>query len=200
MDNSNYWKDQWYKHPHSKPNLFALQAYKLIEPRYFKTLLDLGCGDGEDSIFFSNKGLGVTAVDFSESGIDLLQKKSKKIKCLLSDIRKINLPESSFDIVYSHLGLHYFTNKETDKIFEKIYKILSPGGLLFIKCKSVSDPLFGKGRKIEEDMFDSDHVRHFFSREYMKEKLQKFKIIKIRKTSSIYGTIRSNFIDAVASK
>jgi len=37
-------------------------------------------------------------------------------------------------------------------------------------------------------------------KEYMREKLSKFEIIKIRKTSSIYHSYKSSFIEAVAKK
>ncbi len=46
-------------------------------------------------------------------------------------------------------------------------------------------------------MYKKDHIRHFFSKNYMKEKLNKF---KIRKTSSIYHNYKSAFIEAVAKK
>ena len=57
-----------------------------------------------------------------------------------------------------------------------------------------------KGKKIAENMYEKGHTRHFFSKEYMAEKLEKFKIIKIRKTSSVYHDDKSNFIEGIATK
>lgn len=73
-------------------------------------------------------------------------------------------------------------------------------GLIFVKCKSVDDALFGKGQRISENMYKKGHTRHFFSKEYMSKKLQKFKIIKISKTSSVYHNYKSAFIEALATK
>ena len=70
MKNSEYWKNKWVFRPTEPANNFAVRAYKLIKRKKLKTLLDLGCGDGRDSIYFFNKGLKVRAVDFSFSGIN----------------------------------------------------------------------------------------------------------------------------------
>ena len=200
MNESNYWKNKWSDRPLEPANNFAKRAYVLIRNKKFKYLLDLGCGDGRDSIYFSNKGLLVTAVDFSESGIEKLKTQSQKINCISEDIRKINFGENSFDIIYAHLSLHYFDDETTSKIFDNLFRVLKKGGLIFVKCKSVDDALFGQGEKVDENMWKKGHIRHFFTKEYMTKNLKKFKIIKVKKTSSIYHEYKSAFIEAVATK
>ena len=200
MNEANYWENIWSNRPSEPANNFAKRAYKLIKAGNYRSLLDLGCGDGRDSIYFSNKGLQVTALDISEGGINKLKFQNANINFLLLDIRYIELQENSFDVIYAHLSLHYFDDETTSKIFDNLYKILKKDGLLLVKCKSVDDPLFGQGKKVGENMYKRGHVRHFFSREYMKEKLNGFKIIKIRKTSSLYHQLKSSFIEAVATK
>jgi len=200
MSESNYWKNKWSNRPSEPANNFAKRAFKWVKTKNPRFLLDLGCGDGRDSIYFSNKGLKVTAVDFSESGIEKLKTQQSRINCVLKDIRNINFPENSFDVIYAHLTLHYFDDKTTSKIFNNLYKILKKGGLIFVKCKSTDDVLFGKGKKVGENMYRKGHVRHFFTKEYMTEKLKKFKIIRVRKTSSVYHEYKSAFVEAVATK
>ena len=200
MKNSEYWKNKWVFRPTEPANNFAVRAYKLIKRKKLKTLLDLGCGDGRDSIYFFNKGLKVRAVDFSFSGIKKLKLQNPKVNYILSDIKKIKFKTNSFDIIYAHLSLHYFDDETTSKIFDNLYRILKKNGLLFVKCKSIDDKLFGKGKKIGENIYEKGHIRHFFSKEYMKEKLKKFKIIKIQKTSSVYHNYKSAFIEAAATK
>ncbi len=124
----------------------------------------------------------------------------KNIQCKEADIRHINFKPESFDVIYAHLSLHYFDDRTTTTIFNKLFKVLRSGGYLFIKCKSVDDALYGKGREIENDMYVSDHIRHFFSKGYMEEKLTKFKIVKVRRTSSVYYDYKSGFIEAIAQK
>ncbi|MFA6552473.1 MAG: class I SAM-dependent methyltransferase [Candidatus Paceibacterota bacterium] len=200
MKNSDYWKNKWLSRPLEPANNFAVRSYKLIKNKKSKTLLDVGCGNGRDSVYFFNKGLKIIAVDFSASGIKKIKSQNPKIKCVLADIKKMKLKANSFDVIYAHLSLHYFDDKTTNKIFNNLHHTLKKNGLIFIKCKSVADALFGKGQKIEENMYKKGHTRHFFSKDYMSEKLKSFKIIKISKTSSVYHNYKSAFIEAVATK
>jgi len=205
MEQREYWKSRWEKVERKPANNFARRIFSLIKNKKFKTLLDLGCGNGSDSIYFANKGFKVTAIDFSESGIkqlqkEIRQKRIKKIIPICQDVKKINFIDSYFDIIYAHLSLHYFDDKTTTQVFNKLHRILKKKGLIFIKCKSIEDKLYGNGKKIENNMYIlNNHVRHFFDKDYMREKLGKFKILKLRKTSCIYS-YKSSFIEAVATK
>lgn len=200
MNETSYWKNKWSNRIFKPANNFVRRAYKLIKVRNLRTLLDLGCGDGRDSIYFFNNGLQVTAVDFSKSGVEKLKARQPKISCILRDIRNVNFAENSFDVIYAHLSLHYFDDKTTSKIFNNLYKILKKGGLIFVKSKSADDVLFGQGEKVGENMYKKGHVRHFFTKEYMAEELKMFKIIKVRKTLSVYHGYKSSFIETVATK
>src|SRR3989338_464393 len=198
-NDKTYWAKKWTKKTDA-PNSFARRALTLIRKKKLQTLLDLGSGDGRDSLYFANKGLTVYSLDFSKSGITMLKKKNPAIKAFLGDIKKLPFKKNSFDVIYAHLSLHYFTDSETKKIFARLHGILKKDGLLFVKRKSIHDPLFGRGKKIKENMYRSGHTRHFFSIDYMQAQLKKFKVIKIAKTSSIYAGFKSAFIEATAIK
>lgn len=196
------WSDRTSQLP---PNNFASRVYKLINPKH-KTLLDLGCGNGRDSLYFARKGLRVTAADWSKSGLDQLQKLVEQttianLEVTQQDISKLTFKPNSFDVIYAHLSLHYFDDKTTKKIFDKLYGVLKKDGLLFVKCKSTDDALYGRGRKLEENMYSfRDHVRHFFDKGYMTALLTKFQVIKVRRSSSVYHSYKSSFIEAIAKK
>lgn len=200
MDDKNYWKGAWKKSSTHVPNPFAKRAYAVMQKKHVKRVLDLGCGDGRDSLHFSQKGITVEAFDFSESGIESLKKKNSSIKAHIGDIRKLPFKKNSFDAVYAHLSVHYFSDSETEKIFSKIHAVLKKDGLLFVKCKSTDDPLFGKGKKVAENTYRSGHVRHFFTKEYMAQKLGLFKVLQLKKSSSSYASSKSSFIEAIAQK
>lgn len=51
-----------------------------------RTILDLGCGNGRDSIYFSRSGLNVTAIDASDSVIrQLKQENNEDNICFICD-------------------------------------------------------------------------------------------------------------------
>lgn len=207
MDQKKLWQMKWNNESKQLfPNNFARRAFNLIKQSNYKTLLDLGCGNGRDSLYFARKKLKITAVDWSKSGLDHLRKlviikKIGNLNIIEQDIPQLTFKPNSFDIIYAHLSLHYFNDKTTKKIFNRLYDMLKKNGLIFIKCKSTNDILCGRGQKLENNMYSfQSHVRHFFSKEYMMCLLARFQIIKIRKSSSIYHSYKSSFIEAIAKK
>ena len=206
MNQKKLWQSKWNdENSQLPPNNFAIRAYKLIKSKH-KTLLDLGCGTGRDSLYFANKGLIVTAADWSQNGLEQLQKLAEKrkvanLEVIQQDISKLTFKPNSFDVIYAHLSLHYFDNKTTSEIFNKLHSVLKRDGLLFVKCKSTDDMLYGQGRKIEENMYEREnHIHHFFDKEYMTALLAKFQIIEVRRSSSVYHRYKSSFIEAIAKK
>ncbi|MBU0458809.1 class I SAM-dependent methyltransferase [Patescibacteria group bacterium] len=195
--NSRYKKYKHYTHPHVD---FTLKSYEYIKDIPNCRLLDIGCGDGRDSIFFAEKGIDVTAIDFAEEAIEQINADHSSINARVMDITEMKFPDDSFDVVYAHLTLHYFDDETTEKIIKNIYRMLKKDGYFFIKCKSVKDSLYGKGEKVGEDMYKSDHVRHFFSEEYMKEKLKNFEIVNLQSITRSYDDKTSSFVEAVAIK
>ncbi|MEK6916507.1 MAG: class I SAM-dependent methyltransferase [Nanoarchaeota archaeon] len=147
-------------------------------------LLDLCCGKGADSIFFHNKGLKVSTIDYSGEAIkqfnDIQKKYSLFITALVRDVTEsIPFEDNSFDFIYSRLGLHYFTNKELKKIASEIERVLKSEGLLMFQVKSTRDKNYGVGKKLEKDMYEDEtgYVRHFFNIEYVEELFKEFNII-----------------------
>ncbi len=202
MNDKKYWEDTWNNDKRWPTSKFAQKAYPIIKQNNLNKMLDLGCGSGRDSLYFADRNLDVTALDFSDSGIKKLKTNNTKqdIECINQDIRDVNFPESTFDVVYAHLSLHYFTDSELEKIIKKLYKSLQKGGYIFIKCKSTKDYLYGKGKKKEEDMFFYKHWRHFFSKEYMKKKLSSFNVVKISESEATEYGFKSSFVEAIVRK
>lgn len=179
---------------------FTTKAYGYLKERSPCSILDIGCGDGRDALFFAKSGLKVIAIDFSQEAVKRVHFADSSIDARVMDILDMDFPDSSFDAVYAHLSLHYFDDKTTNKVFQNIYRMLKSHGYFFVKCKSTSDPLYGKGEEIGKDMYLFEHQRHFFSKKYMQEKLQEFTIIELEETVSTYDGKPSAFIEVVAIK
>ena len=198
-------RDYWSK---KKASYLRVNSYaKRVFPSFPKNaaVLDLGCGYGADSMYFAAHGCRVTAVDIADANIKKIQtianEKKLPIQARRVDLaQKLPFPSHSFDVIYAHLSLHYFDDHTTKKIFDELFRILHNGGLLFVKCKSIDDSLYGKGKKIGPDMFHSDHVRHFFSVPYMQECLTRFEVVTLRRSTSAYAGHRSACIEAAARK
>ena len=70
-----------------EPSNFALSCYNeyMKKKNHVKKLLELGCGQERDTLFFASKDIDVTALDYSSVAIDGLIKHAKE-RNLLSNI------------------------------------------------------------------------------------------------------------------
>lgn len=171
-DQRQHWNNahekQWL-HAHSQHQTEFAEEVNAVIPKRAK-ILELGCGEGNDSIYFAEQDHEITATDFSDIVITQNKKRYTNPNLQFTEqniSQPLNYPDDSFDVVYARLSLHYFPDDVTQKIFKEIKRVLKPGGVLHFMCKSTSDGIYGQGRKIEPDMFELDgHVRHFFSEDY----------------------------------
>ncbi|MCX7049574.1 MAG: class I SAM-dependent methyltransferase [Candidatus Sumerlaeota bacterium] len=94
-----------------------------------KRLLDLGCGAGENSVYFALKGASCLATDFSpgmvKTALELAETYGVAIQARVMDAMKMDLPDESFDIVYASNLLHHVDPRRT---LDEMHRILKKGG------------------------------------------------------------------------
>jgi len=159
-----------------RPSIFAEQILEYL-PKDGK-LLDLAAGQGQDARFFAKAGFEVTCTDFSEEVLDRARKKAEienlSISYWLVDLaNELPFIDGEFDVVYSHLGLHFFNKKKTCKLFKEIHRVLKPGGVLVTLLNTIEDPEIKVGRmqKVEDNYYESQSGmgKSYFSVDYVKE-------------------------------
>ena len=73
-----------------EPSKLCLRVLELLPPSRHLKLLDIGCGEGKDSVFFARNGYDVTAFDISDAGIEktkrLAEKARVQVKVFKADI------------------------------------------------------------------------------------------------------------------
>lgn len=159
--NNKYW-DKLHKYYQKqnwidKPNIFATEVVSYF-PKTGK-ILCLGDGQGQDSKYFSSLGYEVIATDISEKALEI-----NKLAIKADLTQPFPFPEASFDVVYSHLSIHYFSKKVTEQIFKEIKRVLKRNGILAVFVNSVNDPEFNTGKRLEQEFFEIDGVsKRFFS-------------------------------------
>ncbi len=110
-------REHWEQTFISKPTMFGDEpSYPgRIAARLFKIenkvkVLELGAGQGRDSLFFAREGFNLTVLDYSDVGLSEIQQKAKqadvsdKISTVGHDVRRpLPFQRGSFDAVYSHM-------------------------------------------------------------------------------------------------
>ena len=129
-------------------------------------LIELGCGNGRDAIFFSKNNINVTAVDSCSTEIEFLSKKykSENINFYCHDFCKMPVKSQNFDIIYSRFTLHSINKQAQQELFNWVSKSLKIGGIFCIEARGFKNSLYKKGKKISDDEYIyDDHYRRFLN-------------------------------------
>lgn len=187
-NNRNFW-NKFYKKKLAvnKPSNFAIFIHKFLKKKKIK-IVDVGCGNGRDLIFFKKKNFDFIGIDLSKSASHLIKKKLKKIedrnKIFNYDFVKFNYKKyikKTFSI-YSRFTWHTI-NKKDEIIFLKKISSLTNLQYIFIETRSDKDDLFGKGRKMSKNEYITDHYRRFINKNELIKNLKKnFKILYLKES------------------
>lgn len=173
MDKS-YWEDYYLKHKQpADPSPFAEFCIKYLKSS--GKMVELGCGNGRDSIFFSRKAnVIVSGVDQCQEEVVFLNKnyKSDNLSFECSDFTKLPTKVNSLDYIYSRFTLHSIKLEEENRTLSWCYANLKPGGKLLFEVRSIKDELFGQGTEVEESAFITDHYRRFANYDNLLKRLE----------------------------
>ena len=96
------------------------------------SVLEIGAGEGRNSLFLATEGFDVEAMDVSDRGIAKLQEsadtKGLKIKTHVADITLFT-PERSYDVIVSTFVAHHQSRGEALAIIQLIKDQTNPNGL-----------------------------------------------------------------------
>lgn len=186
-----HWEKTYTKNPEmfgEEPSEPARKAVEVFTEAGVKNLLELGGGQGRDTIYFAQKGFTVTTLDYAEEGVKAIAGKadkvglSKQVRTLRHDVRNpLPFPDASFDACYSHmLFCMALTTVELEFLSSEIRRVLKPGGLNIYTVRYTGDPHYGTGIHRGEDMCEvSGFIVHFFSREKVEHLAKNYEIVNI---------------------
>jgi 2-polyprenyl-3-methyl-5-hydroxy-6-metoxy-1,4-benzoquinol methylase len=116
--------------PTAMENQFILSR---MGPLCGKTLLDIGAGLGESSVYFALQGANVTTVDVSPLMVDTALKLGRKfgvaLEGIVSDVESLNVPDGHYDFVYIANTIHHVHDRAS--LFEQMRRALKAGGMFF---------------------------------------------------------------------
>ena len=153
-------------------SLFAEFALKWL--RKGSSIVDVGCGNGRDSLFFARKGMDVVGIDASSTAIDMLNElHHPNLNFICGDfITDKRIFSKRYDCFYSRFTIHAISAKQQNIFLDNVSESLNDNGMLMIEVRGIHDPKFGKGKYVERNAYLLDgHYRRFIVMEEILQEL-----------------------------
>ena len=188
---SQHWEINFSNKPEMfglEPSVSAIKALKIFKENKINNIIELGAGLGRDSIFFAKNNIKTKALDYSDSGIKIINNKIEKnnlsnvISTKLFDVRKkLPFKDNSIEGCYSHmLYCMALTTNDLKKLNNEIKRILKPGGINIYTVRHTNDGDFKNGIHVGEDLYENDgFIVHYFSKEKVNSLLDGFNNITL---------------------
>ncbi len=186
-----HWEKTFTEYPNLyglKPSYSAKKATELFKREGLNKILELGGGQGRDTIFFAKNGLRVWTLEYTKKGADEIKKKAEQaglsgaLKVMRRDAREpLPFDNRSFDACYSHmLYCMALTTRELELLAREVRRALKPHGLSIYTVRNTDDKHHRKGIHRGEDMYEVDgFIVHFFSREKVERLAKGYEILDI---------------------
>ena len=188
---SQHWENEFSSKPEMfglTPSLSAEKALKIFQDRKINKIIELGAGLGRDSVLFAKNSIQTMAMDYSKSGIKIINQKAKKnnlsefLSTKIFDIRKkLPFKDNSVDACFSHmLYCMALSNNELLSLNNEICRILKPKGINIYTARNTNDADYKQGIHRGEDLYENQgFIVHFFSKDKIETLTSGFKNIGI---------------------
>lgn len=138
-------------------NRFIVQQLGDVRGKY---LLDLGCGAGENSVYFASRGARCVAADYSpgmvEVALKLAEANQVQVEGRVINAMAIDFPDHTFDIVYASNLLHHIPDPKL--ALQEMHRVLKPGGVMCFWDPLKHNPIINVYRRIATAVRTEDEM------------------------------------------
>jgi SAM-dependent methyltransferase len=120
------------------------KAFIDVADRIAGSVLDAGCGTGDNALFFAGRGHRVTGIDFLDEPIKRAKQKAAErgltATFLVMDALALRQLPEVFDTAIDSGLFHVFGDDDRRRYVAGLATVLKPGGRLFLLCFSDAEP------------------------------------------------------------
>lgn len=119
------------------------------------SILDAGCGTGENALFFAERGNRTTGVDFLEEPIRRAKQKASErgvaVDFRVADALALGVLSQVFDNVIDCGLFHVFGDDDRKRYVEALAGVIKPDDRVFLMCFSDEEPGTAGPRRVSQD-------------------------------------------------
>ena len=142
-----------------KPQALFTQAAERITG----TVLDAGCGTGENALYFAARGCKVTGIDFIEGPIEQVRRKARErglsVDFVVKDALTLADWSQRFDNAIDSGLFHVFSDEDRRRYVEGLKTVLKPGGHFYLACFSDAEPGTHGPRRVTKGELETSFAR-----------------------------------------
>lgn len=118
------------------------------------SVLDVGCGTGENALYLASKGLAVVGLDASPRAIALARgkggRRESRAEFIVGDVFHLRAVGRRFDTVLDCALFHSLTDAARSRYAQNLASVMAPGATLFLFCFSEEEPNWGGPRRVTQ--------------------------------------------------
>jgi len=141
-------------------------ARMVVEKGLGGRALDVGSGDGRNSIFLARQGFRVEALDASPSAVSRLKRTAGRagldIRPTVCDIRDTDAISGLYDVIAADTVLCHLKSDELVDVAARITSALKPGAWLYVSAFGHDDPGHSEFSALVRTYFDPQSLRALF--------------------------------------
>lgn len=131
--------------------IFPLEyAFHLLGDVRGKTILEYGCGDGENTVVLANRGARIIALDISADLLSVAQKRLEVNNCcgvdlLIGSAHSLPLTDESVDVIFGMAILHHL---DLELAAREVWRVLKKDGRAIFEEPTRNSRLVAKLRAL----------------------------------------------------
>ena len=147
---------------YGEPDPIMEQALDIIKSG---SAIELGAGEGRNSLLVASKGLEVTAVDFSKVAIEKINASAKEVNLNITtrvaDIKDYHF-EEDYDLIISTYVFHHLSESEADKLIKLMQDHTNENGINVISTFTKDSDFYREESEPSDYYPDPDDLKKLY--------------------------------------
>jgi SAM-dependent methyltransferase len=133
-------------------------ALAMRDGEHIAEILDIGCGNGKDTIYLSQKeGVIATGLDYSSGMLSEARENSASVCFVQMDMRNLGFSGSCFGGVWANGCIYHVRKAESTRVLLEVNRVLKPSGIFSFNFK------IGAGEELEENPISYSGMPRFYA-------------------------------------